>query len=75
MVGLSRLMEPNLPFLITGSPTAIRILTNNKKTCTDSLPLKKTCIFNHKKKLNDSINMDKTIAGSMNACMDFCCVW
>ena len=39
---------PTLPFLIIGSPTAIQILTDinkkqkQKKTCTDSLPLKKT---------------------------------
>jgi hypothetical protein len=43
---------PTLPFLIIGSPTAIQILTDinitkktkkkKKKTCTDSLPLKKT---------------------------------
>ena len=33
------------PLLMIRSPTTIQILTNNKKTCTDSLLFKKSCIL------------------------------
>ena len=47
VTGLNRLMGSQLSLLLTGPPTAIRIYTNDKKICTDSIPLKKT-IYYHK---------------------------
>ena len=44
-------------------PMAIHIL----KTCTDSLPLKKTTHWHTVTKINDKINMDSTIAELIKA--------
>jgi len=41
VAGLNWLIGSQLSLLITGSPTA----KNNKKICTDSLPLKKTTYY------------------------------
>ena len=49
------------PLLITGSLTAIH--KQMIKTCTDSLLLKKTTYYTI---MNNNINIDITIAGSMN---------
>jgi hypothetical protein len=49
--------------------TAIHITDKQykKKTCTDSLPLKKTTYKCTITKNENNINMDSTIAGPMNA--------
>jgi hypothetical protein len=50
---------PSWFLLITGSPSTIHIETSDKKTCIDSLPLKKITKVNNIM----NINMDSTIEG------------
>ena len=56
-------MMLKIQVLVWDRHNAVAGLTNDTKTCTDSLPPKNITITN----MNDNINMDSTIAGSMNA--------